>query len=233
MPEIVRSPAATRETPRPEQKVPPLVPTSPGLRSEDHAREPWASSCPFSSYTRATSRWSNRSERPIYLLAEGSLKRRSLPSDDDAPGNASSPPRSPASEPKKISRLFRDPHVFCGEKDSTNTTSKSLTREQHKRRFVCIIQWMGLNLSKSRQQGLSVAYSTPPQIQLVWKGSESIHIRIIIEYALSRSYRLTRNAYQPRSLPLAMDSNLEAFSYYPTDGSFAPSAFQPSALPII
>ena len=127
----------------------------------------------------------------------------------------------------------RDPHVFCGEKDSTNTTSKSLTREQHKRRFVCIIQWMGLNLSKSRQQGLSVAYSTPPQIQLVWKGSESIHIRIIIEYALSRSYRLTRNAYQPRSLPLAMDSNLEAFSYYPTDGSFAPSAFQPSALPII
>ena len=127
----------------------------------------------------------------------------------------------------------RDPHVFCGEKDSTNTTSKSLTREQHKRRFVCIIQWMGLNLSKSRQQGLSVAYSTPPQIQLVWKGSESMHIRIIIEYALSRSYRLTRNAYQPRSLPLAMDSNLEAFSYYPTDGSFAPSAFQPSALPII
>ena len=92
---------------------------------------------------------------------------------------------------------------------------------------------MGLNLSKSRQQGLSVAYSTPPQIQLVWKGSESIHIRIIIEYALSRSYRLTRNAYQPRSLPLAMDSNLEAFSYNPTHGSFAALAVQLTALPIM
>ena len=127
----------------------------------------------------------------------------------------------------------RDPHVFCGEKDSTNTTSKSLTREQHKRRFVCIIQWMGLNLSKSRQQGLSVAYSTPPQIQLVWKGSESIHIRIIIEYALSRSYRLTRNAYQPRSLPLAMDSNLEAFSYNPAHGSVPASPYRAAGLPMV
>ena len=30
-----------------------------------------------------------------------------------------------------------------------------------------------------------------------------------------------------------MDSDLEAFSHYPTDGSFAALAFQPAALPII
>ena len=50
----------------------------------------------FVVHTR-TSRWTDRSERPIYLLAEGSLKRRSLPSDDDDAGSASSPPRPPAS----------------------------------------------------------------------------------------------------------------------------------------
>eukprot|EP00237_Pycnococcus_provasolii_P008686 CAMPEP_0198709886 /NCGR_PEP_ID=MMETSP1471-20131121/2227_1 /TAXON_ID=41880 /ORGANISM="Pycnococcus provasolii, Strain RCC733" /LENGTH=41 /DNA_ID= /DNA_START= /DNA_END= /DNA_ORIENTATION= len=30
-----------------------------------------------------------------------------------------------------------------------------------------------------------------------------------------------------------MDSDLEAFSHYPTHGSFAPLAFQPRALPIV
>ena len=131
-------------------------------------------------------------------------------------------------------RPSKDPHVFSWREIINKPPLARVERANStKEEYVCIIQWMGLNLSKSRQQGLSVAYSTPPQIQIVCKGSESIHIRIINEYALSRSYRLTRNAYQPRSLPLAMNSSLEAFSYYSTDGSFAPSAFQPSALPII
>ena len=34
-------------------------------------------------------------------------------------------------------------------------------------------------------------------------------------------------------IPASMDSDLEAFSHNPTDGSFAPLAVQLSALPII
>ena len=37
----------------------------------------------------------------------------------------------------------------------------------------------------------------------------------------------------PETLLSSMDSDLEAFSHNPTDGSFAALAFQPTALPII
>jgi hypothetical protein len=50
---------------------------------------------------------------------------------------------------------------------------------------------------------------------------------------LGRSLSVVGYSGLPDRLLSSMASSLEAFSYNPTDGSFAPPAFQPSALPII
>ena len=93
----------------------------------------------------------------------------------------------------------------------------------------------GLTLSRSQQQGCSTAYRTLSHIKVVCKGFDSRAPKL--QYAKHRrqpsvttgpspagtrgrslfSYLVHAGA-SPRS---GTDSNLEAFSYYPADGSFA------------
>uniref|UniRef100_A0A6N2KXY6 Regulator of rDNA transcription protein 15 n=1 Tax=Salix viminalis TaxID=40686 RepID=A0A6N2KXY6_SALVM len=93
---------------------------------------------------------------------------------------------------------------------------------------------MGLNLSGSWQQGHSATYNT----RRVFKSSA----RILPAARWELYFKAARAALPPRGLGqrhvppgprgpyCSPDSDLEAFSHNPTHGSFAPLAFQPSAM---
>jgi len=50
---------------------------------------------------------------------------------------------------------------------------------------------------------------------------------------LTKGYRYATTSVSENIVDSTADSDLEAFSHYPTDDSFAALALQPTALPII
>ena len=83
------------------------------------------------------------------------------------------------------------------------SVSGEMTRERFQR----------LSLSGSSQQGKSTTYNTSLRNQIVYEGFDLTLIRNCNESAPRKSYTQTHNKRQARSLPTAMASNLEAFSY--------------------
>ena len=83
------------------------------------------------------------------------------------------------------------------------SVSGGMTRERFQR----------LSLSGSSQQGESTTYNTSLRNQIVYEGFDLTLIRNCNESAPRKSYTQTHNKRQARSLPTAMASNLEAFSY--------------------
>ena len=90
----------------------------------------------------------------------------------------------------------------------------------------------GLNLSGSWQQGHSAAYNTPFLIQVVCKGFIARGQEIVMAHG---SCDTVAHGF-PRAVdrfPSGMDSNLEAFSYNPTHGSFGASPYRAAPIPMV
>ena len=90
----------------------------------------------------------------------------------------------------------------------------------------------GLNLSGSWQQGHSAAYNTPFLIQVVCKGFIARGQEIVMAHG---SCDTLAHGF-PRAVdrfPSGMDSNLEAFSYNPTHGSFGASPYRAAPIPMV
>ena len=89
-----------------------------------------------------------------------------------------------------------------------------------------------LNLSGSWQQGHSAAYNTPFLIQVVCKGFIARGQEIVMAHG---SCDTVAHGF-PRAVdrfPSGMDSNLEAFSYNPTHGSFGASPYRAAPIPMV
>uniref|UniRef100_A0A6N2L2D9 Uncharacterized protein n=1 Tax=Salix viminalis TaxID=40686 RepID=A0A6N2L2D9_SALVM len=106
---------------------------------------------------------------------------------------------------------------------------------------------MGLNLSGSWQQGHSATYNTRRVFKSSAKDSTRRSVGIVLQggprgSSTARAWPTARASGAKRPLlqvgnrtagarvASSPDSDLEAFSHNPTHGSFAPLAFQPSAM---
>uniref|UniRef100_A0A6N2KJX1 Senescence-associated protein n=1 Tax=Salix viminalis TaxID=40686 RepID=A0A6N2KJX1_SALVM len=90
---------------------------------------------------------------------------------------------------------------------------------------------MGLNLSGSWQQGHSATYNTPSRGP---RGSSTARAWPTARASgAKRPLLQVGNRTAGARVASSPDSDLEAFSHNPTHGSFAPLAFQPSAIPIV
>ncbi|KAI3486770.1 hypothetical protein L1887_49629 [Cichorium endivia] len=112
---------------------------------------------------------------------------------------------------------------------------------------LCMASDAGLNLSGSWQQGHSATYNTPSRIKSSAKDSTRPldgnctswrPARLIPSHGLgqrhvplgARPLLLVGKQAAGTRVASSPDSDLEAFSHNPAHGSFAPLAFQPSAM---
>ncbi|CAN6588396.1 unnamed protein product [Malus baccata var. baccata] len=84
----------------------------------------------------------------------------------------------------------------------------------------------GLNLSGSWQQGHSATYNTPRPPRLVRREGQTNDMSL---WGPGPLLQVGKRAAGAR-VASSPDSDLEAFSHNPAHGSFAPLAFQPSAM---
>ena len=111
------------------------------------------------------------------------------------------------------------------------------------------IKRQGLNLSASQQQRLLYRVQYPVSTKSsVWYLSTSVLLLTSRQWKLTSTFTsqpntqirsqvdrsqlyscVSKHTRSTHSVFSSMDSDLEAFSHYPADGSFAPLAFQPGA----